>query len=448
MIDYLRKKLFIPLQDKREGNTRLRYLPIIKSELYSDEKIIKERQLARLKDIISYAYNKVPFYRNLYNSQGSFNKNMIQSDEDITRLPTISKEDIRIYNNEFLSNEYKPDDLIITGTGGTTSSPVTLKYTRDCFSQKQACTLFFFQWFNCNLGDKSAYIWGAEQDFPKRMGIKQRIVRYLVHNVLMLPSNYLNDSVMMEYYWKLKKFKPRMLQAYTTPLYIFSDFLERYKLYLDIPSINVSAEYLFDYQREKIEQVFGCKIFNWYGAREIGHAATECKVHKGMHINTYGLFFEVIKDDRRVYDEMGEIVVTDLLNKAMPLIRYKIGDLGILTTRKCTCGSSLPLLEDIGGRYVDSFKCRDGSIIPSVGLTCRIARDYREIPELQIVQKDFEIFELNIVRGKAYTDESLQKVKNQFNDFMHGTMVFSVNFLDKIPLEKSGKARFCKCEIP
>ena len=320
-------------------------------------------------------------------------------------------------------------------------------YTNECFSQKQACTLYFYRWFDYEPGDPIAYLWGAEQDFPQKPTIKSRLRDFLTTNQLMLPSSYLNDEIMWDYYAKLKKARPKVLQCYPTPLYIFSNFLEQNNLTLVIQNINMTAEYLYDYQREKIEAVFNKKVFNWYGVRELGHVATECALHKGLHINTVGTYLEAILDGRRVFDIDGQIVATDLLNYAMPLIRYRIGDIGNISERECACGSNLPILEEVGGRYVDTFKKRDGSSIPGVSFTNRIITSSEGIKELQIVQKDYEFFELNIVKGDNYSDDAVDQLKSSINRFMHAELEFSINFVREIALEKSGKIRFCKSDI-
>ena len=262
-----------------------------------------------------------------------------------------------------------------------------------------------------------------------------------------LPTGLLNDEILLGYYEKLKRFRPKILQAYPTPLYYFACFLEKKNLKISIPYINVAAEYLYGFQREKIEKVFGIKIFNWYGARELGHLATECKEHCGLHVNGFGVYLEVLRDGVPVYDQMGELVITDLWNLAMPMIRYRIGDVGILTKRKCVCGSELPLLLEVSGRITDTFKKRDGTLIPGVALTNRVIKEHGGIQKLQIIQKDFEIFELKIVKGEEFRQEDLDMLKERICRFLQSELVFQVTWVDDILPEKTGKIRFCKSEI-
>jgi len=223
--------------------------------------------------------------------------------------------------------------------------------------------------------------------------------------------------------------------------------LERANLELPISHINVAAEYLYDYQREKIEKVFNSKIFNWYGTRELGHLATECQEHCGLHVNAFGVFLEVLRNGVPVFDQVGEIVLTDLWNKAMPLIRYRIRDTGVLTTRPCPCGSGLPLLLEVSGRLVDTFKKRDGTLIPGVALTSRVIKEHDGIKKMQIIQKDYNFFNLKIVKGERFRNEDLDKLKESICRFLQTELLFQIDWVDDILPEKSGKVRFCKSEI-
>jgi phenylacetate-CoA ligase len=166
-----------------------------------------------------------------------------------------------------------------------------------------------------------------------------------------------------------------------------------------------------------------------------------------MHINSFGVYIEILKNNKQVYDETGEIIITDLLNKAMPLIRYKIGDIGSLTDRSCPCGSNLLLIEEVAGRHADAFKKRDGTFISGVAFTGRVIKEHNGIKKLQIIQKDFEDFHLNIVKGEDYSEDKLKKLEEQICQFMKERLSFDIHFVDDIPPEKSGKVLFCKSEI-
>jgi len=166
-----------------------------------------------------------------------------------------------------------------------------------------------------------------------------------------------------------------------------------------------------------------------------------------LHINEYGIYLETLCNSKPTYDQLGDIVATDLHNMAMPFIRYKIDDIGIISLRKCACGSRLRILEDVLGRHGDVFKKRDGTSIPGISFADRIITECRGIKQIQIVQTDYERFTLHIVKGTEYSDAAVEDVKKRINNYMHDEMSFEILIVNDIPREKSGKIRFCKCEI-
>jgi phenylacetate-CoA ligase len=446
VIDWLRKHVFIPLSDWRDGNRRRHYLPEVERELSSSREEIEARQFARFQAIVGLAYEQVPFYRRLYDSRG-FHPSELRTPDDIGRVPIVTKDDFRTRNADFVNLRYDVSRLIRTGTGGTTDSPITLYHSGDCVSRKVACTAFFYRWMGCDVQTRRAFLWGATQDFLSHPSIRNRIRRFLTTPSLILVSSYLNEEVFADYYRRLHRFKPVALQSYATPLYLFCQYLERRGLSLDVPYVNTTAEPLYAYQRATIERVLGRKVFNWYGARELGHAANECAVHEGMHVNCYGLYLETVVGGRPALEVEGEIVATDLLNEAMPLIRYRIGDIGVLSTRTCSCGSGLPLLESVSGRTVDVFYRRDGTMIPGISFADRIITSCEGVEQLQIVQTGYEDFVLNIVKGPAFSDADVAELTQKIETYMRAPVRVVVNLITELPKERSGKVRWCKSEM-
>ncbi len=119
-------------------------------------------------------------------------------------------------------------------------------------------------------------------------------------------------------------------------------------------AISLGGEPLDEPSRRYFEKVFGCRVYSCYGANEVGLIAAECTAASGLHVNADSLIVEVLKDGQPASPgEQGEIVVTGLLNGAMPIIRYRLGDLGVLSDEICSCGRTLPLLRSVEGRTVD-----------------------------------------------------------------------------------------------
>ena len=123
-----------------------------------------------------------------------------------------------------------------------------------------------------------------------------------------------------------------------------------------------SSMMLLPHERRQIEEVFGVKVINRYGCEEVSLIASECEKHEGLHLNVEHLFIEFIRSDGQDAKpgESGSIIVTDLINKAMPFIRYQIEDSGVPTDRRCSCGRGLPLMSEVTGRLADFLRLTPG----------------------------------------------------------------------------------------
>src|SRR5262249_25603036 len=134
--------------------------------------------------------------------------------------------------------------------------------------------------------------------------------------------------------------------------------------------IITSAMILHDWQRRVIEEIFACKVTNRYGCEEVSLIACECERHEGLHVNADGVYVELIRDGRPVGPgEPGSVVVTDLTNRAMPIIRYQVGDVAVWSERVCSCGRTAPLLARVEGRDADYVQTSRGELISGISLT-------------------------------------------------------------------------------
>src|SRR5262249_18305868 len=144
------------------------------------------------------------------------------------------------------------------------------------------------------------------------------------------------------------------------------------------------AMVLHDWQRKSIEQVFDCKVTNRYGCEEVSLIACECERHEGLHVNADGVYVEIIRNGRVARPgESGSVVVTDLTNRAMPILRYQVGDVAVVSDRRCDCGRGLPLLERLEGREADYVVTPAGELISGISLTENFAVQVPGIAQLQ-----------------------------------------------------------------
>jgi phenylacetate-CoA ligase len=207
-----------------------------------------------------------------------------------------------------------------------------------------------------------------------------------------------------------------------------------------------SAGTLFPFMRETISKAFHCQVFNRYGSREVGNIATECDAHLGLHVNMETHFVEIIdeKGEPCHPGKEGEIVVTLLTNYAMPLIRYRIGDMGIWADRECTCGRGLPLLETVTGRTMDYFVTKEGKIVPSEFFIhlLGVVLNSGWVKKTQIIQEDYDYVKVNFVTYMKPSDEVLKDIEAKIRFVMGESCKVEFEFVDDIPPSSSGKYRY------
>jgi phenylacetate-CoA ligase len=168
----------------------------------------------------------------------------------------------------------------------------------------------------------------------------------------------------------------------------------------------VTSERLYDEQRATIGEIFGCPVANGYGARDAGFIAHECPAG-GMHLQAEDIIVEIVDSEGRVLPpgEAGEIVVTHTATKDFPFLRYRTGDVAVLSPDPCRCGRTLPLLKEIQGRTTDFVVAADGTVMHGLALIYT-ARDIPGIQRFKIIQHDRLRTEILVVACPPFGSES------------------------------------------
>lgn len=442
ILDTLSPHLFVPLFNYLKKDYSFKYVNDIETFNRKSFDEIKRYQLERIRIVADYASRNTQYYGELFKNIG-LDDPLHLTWGDFARIPVLTKDIIRREQGNLLSNLCREADLRKTATGGTTSSPVPFFSDWDSLYRKRSATIVFDGWLGYRPGMKSAYLWGASQDFVGIKTFKEKLTNFLIHRGVFLPGTPLDDDILESYYQKLCLFQPYLLQAYPASLNIFAEFIKRRSYRLSIPAISCTAEPLSQSMNATITEVFKTTPYDWYGAREAGRIATECRYHDGMHINAFCLYLDV-RSSEYIESSIGPLVLTDLWNIGMPLIRYEIGDVGRVVDEPCKCGSNLPRLKEILGRITDTFMNSRGQKIPGIGFTNRYIKDSIEIKSMQIVQHGIANFEILIVPAEGYSKSTEYWLQQKLNEFMLEPTGMRITVVEQIPCEKSGKVRFCK----
>jgi len=198
------------------------------------------------------------------------------------------------------------------------------------------------------------------------------------------------------------------------------------------------GETLGECARQQIEAAFRAPLYHTYGSTEIPRMAFECRRRRGYHVLATVAVVETLEESQPAEDgREGSIVVTHLLERSMPLLRYRIGDRGVLSSRRCACGLSFPMLEEVTGRDDDFVILPSGKRVPA-----RVVNDM-EIPgirEYKLVQRRPDHFEMLVVASSDFTSATLSRIESAVRSGCLGEDIsVAVRCVESLPLLETGK---------
>jgi len=238
----------------------------------------------------------------------------------------------------------------------------------------------------------------------------------------------------------LRHHQPGLLFGHAHSLYLLACQLKKAGITDIRPrGIIATAMPLYDWQRKLIQEVFEVAPTNRYGCEEVSLIASECEQHHGLHITSESILTEV--------ESSGHLLVTDLSNFAMPLIRYRVGDVVVPSTRLCRCGRGLPLLERVEGRDADFVVTPRGELISGISLTENFALHLPGAAQVQIIQEELTRLRIRLVAEESFATASREKLAELVRELFGPTMRYDLDLVEAIPQEPSGKYRFCVSKI-
>jgi phenylacetate-CoA ligase len=403
----------------------------------------KAWQWLEISHLLQHAYDSTPFYRQRFERAG-MKPTDFREFEDLQKIPPLTREEIRTNLDGLWSRRYSKESLQSAATGGTTDTPVPLLRSPECLREKLAAQLQLNSWAKMLPGDKVLSLWGAQQDFPLNPSLRWRFFSRYVMRRVTVPTSHLNAEVLEFYRQLLNEFRPKIIYAYPAPLTLFCEYLRDSGLpYHDPKSVICTAEALLPQQRQIIEQTLCCQAFEHYGSRDFGMIGAECEAHQGIHLHPAAAYVEFVPVEGAEAEGLQELLVTDLFNRGMPLIRYRINDCAILGSTPCGCGRGFPLIKRIVGRTTDNFSLPDGSVVPGVALTNRVIQVCPGIRKLQVVQTTLWDFHVRYVPGSSFSPADLQLLTSKLNMFFSDQLHWTFERVNEIEREPSGKTRFC-----
>jgi phenylacetate-CoA ligase len=435
----MNKKWIRNLMQKKNGIYFLDEYNLFKNITCKDDLI--KFQYSYLTKLLVHAGERVPYYKHLLKNFDIISDGIVNI-ANFQNIPLMTKEIIRSNQKSLISSDYTNRKFFYNTSGGSTGEPVKLMQDKVYEKWGRATTFYYYRdilgidWYEV----KKINLWGSLQEIvTNNLGIKSKIGHW-INNIVFLNSFRMTERDMEQYIRVINSYKPELIHGYAGSLHELSKFAIQNHLPLHSPKYIISAaETLRDEMRADIEEAFGTKVYNYYGSREVSHLAGECT--RGlMHTFSFWNYLEVLDENNQPVKEgeEGKVVVTNLFNYSMPLIRYEIGDLAIRGPDQCTCGNILPTLKTVSGRTSDPFILEDGTIIYGSFFN-QLFFFKNWVHSFQIIQEDYKKIKIVVVLQDVINPQEQTTIEENIRLVMGNDCAISWEIVDEIPKTTSGK---------
>lgn len=368
--------------------------------------------------------------------------------DDIKKIPFLTKQDISDNYQRLLAHD-KKRKVKIVHTSGTTGNPRKIVVDNDACAKYGAPAKRGLSWYGIAPFSRYGRIWGMPLG---RKGLQYEKLKDYATNCIRLDIFDLSDDALREYYHRCKQLQPNYLYGYTSGIYRFAQFVDRNMgsgKELGLKVVVPTSEVIYDFQRELIENVFNCNVAGEYGAVETGIIAYECP-QGGLHVSPEYIHIEIIDITTSApLGEYGEVVVTSLCNYAMPIIRYRLGDVSALYDETCSCGvhPGFPLLKPVLGRTVDLSRHESIEVYYAMYYAMKNKIKTATIKEWQLIKQDETNYIVKIVKGNGYGPGSESQLRDNIRQALKERTNVQIEYVDQIQRDRSGKTRYFMSEV-
>ena len=405
---------------------------LMNSQWWTREEL-QNLQNKKLRSIIRYAYENIPLYHKKLKSV-NIQPDDIKTINDLQKIPFLTKNEIQ---NNF------PEGIVSPGvdlhrcwtprTSGSTGRPLTIVYDKNAEAFEKASAMRP----NISTGQRSFDRWVVitSPSHSKEKKWFQKVGLFVPNYVSLFASTEQQISM-------IETMKPTILDGYSSSIFLIAKKITSNGIKTINPKIIYgTSEQLTGDMREYINSVFNLQMFDQFGCVEMGRTAWECSEHFGYHIDAEAVIMEFLKNDESVSSgESGEIVYTNLYNYSMPLIRYKIGDVGIPTDEKCPCGRGLPVMKLIEGRKDAFMQLSDGRILSPIVWTI-LLRPF-QLQQFKVIQESRNNITIQIVPdGKNPIHELTTSIIDNIHTYLGSETPIEIETVKEIPRERSGKVQ-------
>lgn len=433
--------IVFPIQERLKQHSTVAVRRNLELTQYWSPQQLQALQLTRLRALLVRAQSQVPYYRALFLAHGFDAQRDVGSLQALSRLALLDKALIRRHSSDLRARDATA--LARFNTGGSSGEPLVFYIGKERVSHDVAAKWRATRWWDVDIGDREIVVWGSPIEIKAQDHL--RALRDGVMRTALLPAFDMSPARLDGFVAQIRARRPSMLFGYPSALARIARHAAARGQRMNDLGIRVAfvtSERLYDEQRSQIAAVFGCAVANGYGARDAGFIAHQCP-QGGMHITAEDIIVEIVDGAGLAVPAgtAGEIVVTHLASGDFPFIRYRTGDIGVLSAKACQCGRGLPMLQDIQGRSTDFLVAADGTPMHGLALIY-ILRDIERVEAFKIIQESLQLTRIQVVSAMPLDEALRASIARGVKARLGQQVAVLVEQVAAILPEASGKFRY------
>lgn len=411
-----------------------KYTKYLESIQYLPLEELKKLQAEKLCAMMKHAVENITFYKPL---KDELELTPESAFSDIKKFPILTKQMVSADPKSFIDSKIPVDAKL--KTGGTTN--INIEVIRDKSSRTLRNDEYFNRMIGIYPGMSRLILSRHERNY---LAEENEIIEYCnnpISRTYRIKPMPLTKEKINNIYKKYVSKKPKLLLGNMNTIFVFARHVENNNLKIPRPwIIRTSGSKLSSVIRGELQRVFGARVFDSYGASEINFVSSECEIHEGMHYVPVSHYVEILKEngDEANDGEVGSMIITSLVHKAMPIIRYRIGDYGSVTNEPCKCKRTFPLIKSVDDREIGVIKTDSGAL--TVKDMIKIFDRFGNITDYQLVQTSSKTMRLNLVHANDSADETEEnEIVRMINNILGSDIKIEISYVSMIPFLPNAK---------
>jgi len=441
MVPFIAKNIF-NIQELLLGRPSFSIFRELNESQWWPHERLNDLRLERVQRLIRLAYEHTAYWREVMNKNG-IRPADIRSLDDLLRFPLLEKQTLRERREEMVWRE-EGKRVQLVRTSGSTNEALEFYTSSTREAHINAARMLGHEWVGIRRGNKEMYYWGSPVELSKQDRLK--LFRDWLINDGLTNGFEVTPERIKGYYQHWLNWRPRCLFGYPSTFVLTVTMCDALGLDLKqlkkrgLRVIATTSEMLSDVDRKLIAEGFGVPVYDSYGLREAGLIGHECE-YQTMHCMDEQVILETVDPETlKPTDGEGELIVTNIVGHAFPIIRYRTGDIVTLSKEACPCGRSLSSIQISGGRAVEFVVTKAGKWVVGYSFIY-IARSVKGIVKFQVVQEKIGEIRIRLAVDHQFPKDGVDQVKAKATERLGGDDEIIVEIVDDIQPAPSGKYR-------